>query len=58
MSGKNSSPGFSDLSDPNDPFYADPFDSDSSDVIVDADFVTPLDRAVVEALDESDPGRR
>ena len=56
MSGQNSSPGFSDLSDPNDPFYADPFEPDSSDVIVDAGFVTPLDRAVVHVLDESDPG--
>ena len=30
-------------------------DSDASDVIVDGDFITPLDRAVVEALDESGP---
>ena len=40
MSDRTSSPGFSDLSDPNDPFYADPYDSDSSDTLVEADFVT------------------
>jgi hypothetical protein len=55
MTGKNSHPGYSDLSDPSDPFYSDPYDSDASDVIVDGDFITPLDRAVVEALDESGP---
>ena len=54
MSGQNSGSGFFDLSDPNDPFYADPFESDSSDVIVDAGFVSPLDRAVVDVLRESD----
>ena len=56
MSGQNSGAGFSDLSDPNDPFYANPYDSDSSDVIVDAGFVTSLDRAVVDVFDESDLG--
>ena len=56
MSGQNSGTGFSDLSDPNDPFYANPYDSDSSDVIVDAGFVTSLDRAVVDVFDESAPG--
>ena len=56
MSGHHSGPEFFDLSDPNDPFYADPFESDSSDVIVDAGFVTALDRAVVDALGESDRG--
>ena len=54
MSGHHSGPEFFDLSDPNDPFYADPFEPDSSDVIVDAGFVTALDRAVVDALEESD----
>ncbi|HSU37849.1 MAG TPA: hypothetical protein VLJ88_19515 [Propionibacteriaceae bacterium] len=56
MSDRPSSPGFSDLSDPNDPFYVDPFDSDSSDTLVEADFVTVFDRAVVEALDRSASG--
>jgi len=54
MSDRTSSPGFIDLSDPNDPFYADPYDSDSSVTLAEPDFVTHFDRAVVEALDRSD----
>jgi TolB protein len=54
MSDRTSSPGFFDLSDPNDPFYVDLYDSDSSDTRVEADYVTQFDRAVVDALDSSD----
>ena len=55
MNGKNSHPGYSDLSDPSDPFYADPLILMPPTSSSTADFITPLDRAVVEALDESGP---